>query len=161
MQMKVPLEEVPHNYGEYLHFLKKQGVEIYGNQTMMLLYKIGPSQVDSAVSPILLKTALSAEGSGIYHITMVQPAPYYSPFVATVPSGYGIQWDNKTATAHTVTHDDCLTENDCAFDSGSVASGKSFTLSFLVPGKYPYFCRIHPIMRGTLMVERNKIATGT
>jgi hypothetical protein len=55
MQMKVPLEEVPHNYGEYLHFLKKQGVEIYGNQTMMLLYKIGPSQVDTAVSPILLK----------------------------------------------------------------------------------------------------------
>jgi len=55
MQMQVPLEEVPHNYGEYLHFLKTRGVEIYGNQTMMLLYNIDPSQVDSAVSPILLK----------------------------------------------------------------------------------------------------------
>ena len=55
MQMTVPLEEVPHNYGEYLRFLKKRGVEIYGNQTMMLLYNIDPSRVDSAVSPILLK----------------------------------------------------------------------------------------------------------
>jgi plastocyanin len=128
----------------------------YGLETMDF-----PSAIVVFWGIILLRTALSVEGSGIYHITMVQPAPYYSPFMATVPSGYDIQWDNKTATAHTVTHDDCLTENDCAFDSGSVASGKSFTLSFLAPGKYPYFCRLHPIMRGTLIVKRNKIATGT
>jgi len=53
-QMGVSLEEVPHNYGEYLHFLKNMGVEIYGNQTMMLLYKIDLSKVDSAVTPIPL-----------------------------------------------------------------------------------------------------------
>ncbi|MCZ6802301.1 MAG: hypothetical protein O7F12_17640 [Nitrospirae bacterium] len=54
-QMGVPLEEVPHNYGEYFHFLKKRDVEIYGNQTMMLLYNIDLSQVDSSVSPLPLK----------------------------------------------------------------------------------------------------------
>jgi hypothetical protein len=53
--MGVPLEKVPHNYGEYFHFLKKRGVEIYGNQTMMLLYNIDLSQVDSSVSPLPLK----------------------------------------------------------------------------------------------------------
>ena len=54
-QMEVTLEEVPHNYGEYFRFLKKRGVEIYGNQTMMLLYNIDLSQVDSSVSPLPLK----------------------------------------------------------------------------------------------------------
>jgi hypothetical protein len=54
-QMEVSLEEVPHNYGEYFRFLKNRGVEIYGNQTMMLLYNIDSSQVDSVVSPIPLK----------------------------------------------------------------------------------------------------------
>ena len=54
-QMVVTMEEVPHNYGEYFHFLKKRGVEIYGNQTMMLLYNIDLSQVDSSVSPLPLK----------------------------------------------------------------------------------------------------------
>jgi len=54
-QMGVPLETIPHDYGEYFHFLKNQGVEIYGNQTMMLLYTIDPSHVDSAVIPIPLK----------------------------------------------------------------------------------------------------------
>jgi hypothetical protein len=51
----VTLEEVPHNYGEYFQFLKKRGVEIYGNQTMMLLYNIDLSKVDSSVSPLPLK----------------------------------------------------------------------------------------------------------
>ena len=54
-QMGVPLEQIPHNYGEYFDFLKdKLGVEIYGNQTMMLLYKIAPARVTSAVTPIPL-----------------------------------------------------------------------------------------------------------
>jgi hypothetical protein len=53
-QMGVPLEQVPHDYGEYFDFLKKMGVEIYGNRTMMLLYKIDPARVASAVTPIHL-----------------------------------------------------------------------------------------------------------
>lgn len=54
-QMGVSLEEVPQNYGEYLRYLKKLGVDIYGNQTMMLLYQIDLAKVDSAVTPIPLK----------------------------------------------------------------------------------------------------------
>lgn len=53
-QMDTPLEEIPHDYGEYFEFLKKQGVEIYGNQTMMLLYNIDLSKVSSVVSPVSL-----------------------------------------------------------------------------------------------------------
>ncbi|MDC8447504.1 MAG: hypothetical protein LV473_04005 [Nitrospira sp.] len=54
-QMGIPLEQVPHNYGEYFDFLKnKLGVEIYGNQTMMLLYKIDLARVAASVTPIPL-----------------------------------------------------------------------------------------------------------
>ena len=54
-QMGVPLEQVPHNYGEYFDLLKnKLGVEIYGNQTMMLLYKIDPARVAASITPIPL-----------------------------------------------------------------------------------------------------------
>jgi hypothetical protein len=54
-QMGVPLEEVPHQYGEYFAFLKKLGVNIYGNHTMMLLYNINLQQVAPEVTPISLK----------------------------------------------------------------------------------------------------------
>jgi hypothetical protein len=57
-QLGVPLEQVPHDYGEYFDFLKKLGVEIYGNRTMMLLYKIDPTRVASAVTPIPLERML-------------------------------------------------------------------------------------------------------
>ena len=53
-QMGVPLEQVPHDYGEYFAFLQKMGVEIYGNLTMMLLYQIDPARVASSVMPIPL-----------------------------------------------------------------------------------------------------------
>lgn len=53
--MGVPLEQVPHNYGEYFDFLKnKLGVEIYGNRTMMLLYKINPARVATPIAPVPL-----------------------------------------------------------------------------------------------------------
>lgn len=53
-QMGVPLEKIPHQYGEYFAFLKKLGVNIYGNHTMMLLYNIDLQQVASEVTPISL-----------------------------------------------------------------------------------------------------------
>ncbi|ODT46823.1 MAG: hypothetical protein ABS70_00285 [Nitrospira sp. SCN 59-13] len=53
-QMGVPLEQIPHNYGEYFDFLKKMGVEIYGNRTMMLLYKIDTARIAPSVTPIAL-----------------------------------------------------------------------------------------------------------
>jgi predicted peroxiredoxin len=51
-QLGVPLEKIPHDYGEYFDLLKQMGVEIYSNQTMMLLYKIDLSRIESSVTPI-------------------------------------------------------------------------------------------------------------
>ena len=36
-QFGVPIEEVPHDHGAYLHFIKEKGAEIYYNTTMALL----------------------------------------------------------------------------------------------------------------------------
>ena len=53
-QFKFPLEQIPHNYGEYLHFLKKLGVKLYINRTMMRLYNIEPEQIDTSLEPVSL-----------------------------------------------------------------------------------------------------------
>ena len=55
-QMGVPLDRIPHTYGEYFDMLKSTlGVEIYGNQTMMLLYKFDPARVAASVTPLPLE----------------------------------------------------------------------------------------------------------
>ena len=58
-QMGVPLEEIPKNYGEYLHLLKEKGVQLYANATMMLLYKIDKEKIDASVIPITLDQMIS------------------------------------------------------------------------------------------------------
>lgn len=57
-QLGVPLESVPKNYGEYIRFLKDQGVELYANHTMMLLYKIAEDEIEPEVVPVGLKKML-------------------------------------------------------------------------------------------------------
>jgi plastocyanin len=80
-------------------------------------------------------------------------SPYFVPKLATVSTGAPIRWENPTPTEHTITHLGCLEDgNDCAFDSGIVLPNGSFTLPGLVPGRYPYLCRIHPIMHGVITV---------
>ena len=62
-QLEIPLNEIPRDYGEYIHFLQARGVELYANRTMMLLYKIGADEIDQAVTPVALErmTDLFAE----------------------------------------------------------------------------------------------------
>jgi plastocyanin len=86
-------------------------------------------------------------------VLMDSGSPYYVPASVTVTAGAAIRWDNPTPTHHTVTHDGCFEQDTrCAFDSGAVDPGSSYTIPSLPPGRYPYQCRIHPIMRGLIIV---------
>lgn len=79
-------------------------------------------------------------------------APYYVPPVAIVSTTSPITWVNPTPSPHSIRHDGCITFGPCAFDSGAVKPDGRFTIPDLPPGKYPYHCELHPVMRGTLIV---------
>lgn len=80
-------------------------------------------------------------------------SPYFAPSKAITTSGNPIRWDNPTPTDHTVTHNGCIEDGtSCLFDSGIIPPGEQFSIPGLPPGRYPYHCRIHPIMRGILTV---------
>ena len=87
-----------------------------------------------------------------FMITIENAAPYFSPPAATVATGTPIRWDNPTPTEHTITHDGCVADGPCAFDSDTMLPNARYTVPSLPPGRYSYHCRVHPIMRGTLTV---------
>lgn len=87
-----------------------------------------------------------------FQILIESGSPYFLPSSAKVAAGAPIRWDNPTPSHHTVTHDGCIAEGPCAFDSGSLPPNESYTLPGLPPGRYPYHCRLHPIMRGVLTI---------
>jgi plastocyanin len=86
------------------------------------------------------------------NVTMDYWAPYYRPALAIVPDGVSIHIVNPTSSPHSVTHDGCRISGPCAFDTGAVQPGKDFTIPSLPPGRYSYYCVLHPIMKGDIIV---------
>ena len=113
---------------------------------------------------ILLTIPLSSLAGGnpsSLYIPIDGLSPYYSPYTASVTRGIPVVWKNPTASPHTVTHDGCKGHEWCAFDSGAILPGGSFQVPSLPPGLYPYFCTLHPIMRGMLEVKETPIPAST
>ncbi|PIR31511.1 MAG: hypothetical protein COV38_00120 [Bdellovibrionales bacterium CG11_big_fil_rev_8_21_14_0_20_38_13] len=66
-QFGYAIDEIPNNYGEYLHFIKKLGAKLYINRTMMLLFKIDPEQIDLSLTTIELPQMMDlVSGTDIY-----------------------------------------------------------------------------------------------
>lgn len=70
----------------------------------------------------------------------------YQPDPVTVQVGGKVIWQNEDTAPHTATAD------DGSFDTGTLEQGKLKSETFKQAGTYPYFCEIHPDMRGTVEV---------
>ena len=84
----------------------------------------------------------------------------YKPAQLTVAAGTTVTWKQMDPGVHTVTSGTVTQDGgtatihpDGGFDSGEIATGKTFTHKFDTPGTYTYFCRIHPAtMQATITV---------
>lgn len=73
----------------------------------------------------------------------------FGPPELTVAAGTKVRFKNEDAAPHTAT----ASEDPDIFDTGTLAGGKSATVKLKKPGKYPYFCTIHPYMKASLTVK--------
>lgn len=71
----------------------------------------------------------------------------FDPKQLTAKVGETVTWKNDDSTSHTVTAD------DGSFDSGSLASEKTFSQKFDKPGTYQYHCALHSSMIATVVVS--------
>jgi plastocyanin len=72
----------------------------------------------------------------------------YNPAETTVPVGGSVTWTNQDPAPHTATGLDRE-----VLQSGTIASGESFTQAFETAGTFEYFCEFHPNMKGSIVVE--------
>jgi plastocyanin len=87
----------------------------------------------------------AVEASQEYTVTIENMQ--FSPQNLTVRAGDRVVWVNKDLFPHTATAD----AKD--FDSGSIASGASWTLVAKRAGAYGYGCSFHPTMKARLTVS--------
>lgn len=76
------------------------------------------------------------------------PDSWYRPNPVRARVGQSIIWFNHDSDPHDVTAD------GGAFASGPIAADGFYRLIARKPGRYPYFCTLHPDMHGVVIVTR-------
>jgi amicyanin len=71
----------------------------------------------------------------------------YSPATVTITAGDTVTWTNEDAVVHTAT------STTGAFDTGDLAQGESYSVTFTTSGTYAYLCTPHPSMTGQIVVQ--------
>ena len=76
----------------------------------------------------------------------------FTPRTMTVKTGSIVRWENKDSIPHRIIFID-KDGQDTPVDSSVLSSTQSWSKKFDQPGTYPYYCKIHPEMTGTVIVE--------
>jgi len=71
----------------------------------------------------------------------------FQPATIVVKAGEKVTWHNSDDDPHTITSTRPL------FDSGGLARDDSYSYVFRKPGTYTYYCKVHPFMKGTVVVK--------
>ncbi|HET9153115.1 MAG TPA: cupredoxin domain-containing protein [Solirubrobacterales bacterium] len=69
----------------------------------------------------------------------------FHPLTLRVKRGAKVAFTNSSDTTHTA--------SSGSFDTGRIAPGTSATVKFGKKGTFFYHCRIHPFMKGRIVVE--------
>ena len=131
--MKVPAEQLRDVLGiTHVNY-------VAGNHTLAV--------VDSALS---MASALQARLEKTANTNEVKIDIFsFAPKSLTVKAGTVVTWTNHDDIPHTAT------STEKTFTSPVLDTDQAYSFKFQEPGSYPYFCKIHPTMTGTVVVEKN------
>lgn len=102
--------------------------------------------------PVVLAGAVLG---AIYHPTTEPSAVVkiddfsFQPKELTIQAGTTVTWQNDDDVPHTATADG----DTPLFDSGPLDTDDKYSFTFQHPGKYPYYCKVHPHMTGLIVVN--------
>ena len=105
---------------------------------------IGPSVCEAA--PPEQPSASAADAKSAYHVDIRNFA--FSPPQLSVPAGSRIVWTNRDDEPHVVVSTSGAFKASPALDTND-----SFAVVLDKPGTYAYFCGIHPMMVGKIVVH--------
>lgn len=81
--------------------------------------------------------------SGAYPVSIKNFA--FSPAVLSIKTGDTVIWTNNDSSLHSV--------NGIGFESNDMGKGQSYSYTFTSSGTFDYICKIHPSMKGQIIVK--------
>ncbi len=79
----------------------------------------------------------------------------FKPKLLAVKVGTTVTWTNRDDIPHNVM------STEKTFSSPFLDTDQAFSFKFDKPGKYRYYCKLHPMMTGTILVEETPKGTAT
>lgn len=107
-------------------------------QSTLQAVQTGAASASAVQSPLA-----EANAPMVAHVAMKNMK--FFPATIEIKKGATVEWTNDDMTPHTAT--------SAQFDSGSLASDKSWKHTFTEAGSFPYGCTFHPDMKGVLVVK--------
>lgn len=104
------------------------------------------SSLGHAAQPAGATVPTAAHGDTAYQVEIRNFA--FSPKTLTVPVGTRVVWTNRDDEPHVVVSSGAAFKASPALDTDD-----SFAVVLSKPGTYAYFCGIHPMMVGTIIVH--------
>lgn len=104
-------------------------------------------------SMLLVAAPSFAFAGGAVQQTAASPAAveiknmHFTPDTLTIVAGTTVTWKNDDSSPHTVT------DKGRVFRSAGLDTGDTFSYTFASPGEFTYFCTIHPMMVGKIVVK--------
>ncbi|GLQ90385.1 cupredoxin domain-containing protein [Dyella flagellata] len=88
----------------------------------------------------------AANGPRPYQVAIQNFA--FAPKTLSVPAGTRVVWTNRDDEPHVITSAGAMFASSKALDGGD-----TYAVTFSKPGTYTYYCSIHPMMVGTIIVQ--------
>ena len=100
-----------------------------------------------AKAPGAAKTAVPASQPAAATVKIENFA--FEPKELDIAVGTTVTWTNADDVPHTATSRD----DPPAFDSGALDTDEKFSFTFNKPGTFAYYCKVHPHMKGVIIVK--------
>lgn len=97
--------------------------------------------------PAVVVTETQAPAASVNEVLIIINKFKFEPRTITVKAGTMVTWINEDSFTH-----DIIGENN-SFVSPSLLNGQKFSIKFEQTGTYNYYCGIHPVMKGSVIVE--------
>ena len=112
---------------------------------LVLVTGCGGGSSNPTTAPTAAATGITCSASGEGSAVAIANFSF-NPASGNAATGGFVTWSNTDSTNHTVTFDN-------GPDCGVVAGGTSQTVQFTLAGTFAYHCRIHPSMKGSIVVS--------
>ena len=94
-----------------------------------------------------------AGSSAVHEVRIPKASDKFEPALLRIKTGDTVKWINEDDRGHPIASIPGQGTSDKELSSSPIPPGGSWSHTFRKTGEYPYFCYIHYVMMGAVIVE--------